>query len=77
MSQYERTQFAENYFARILEIEAQQEELETFANLLIEISEGHTVLYNNVGKMTDTEVQKELNGYGRQMSEIITSLYKK
>lgn len=74
LSEYERTKFAEDYFSRISEISAQQNELKTFAELLREISESHLTLYNNVSNMTDKQVRKELAGYGRQMGNTINSL---
>lgn len=74
LSDYERTKFAEDYFRRISEITAQQNELDTYAKILKEIVEGHTTLYNNVSNMTSDEVRKELAGYGRQMNNTIISL---
>lgn len=74
LSDYERTKFAEDYFRRLLEITAQQKELEIFAEILQEIAEGHTNLYNNVSNMTDAEVRTALAGHGRQVSNTITSL---
>lgn len=77
LSVYERTKFAEDYFRRISEITAHQNELDAYAQVLREIAEGHTTLYNNVGNMTDDDVRKELQGYGRQMNSTISSLRRK
>lgn len=74
LSDYERTKFAEDYFRRISEITAQQNELETYVQILQKIAEGHTTLYNNVSNMTDDEVRKELAGYGRQINHTIIPL---
>ncbi|WP_373518725.1 hypothetical protein [Pricia sp.] len=74
LSDYERTKFAEDYFRRISEITAQQKELETFAEILQEIAEAHTTLYNNVSNMTNKEARKELERYGRQMNNTVSSL---
>ncbi|HEA21326.1 MAG TPA: hypothetical protein ENH87_10450 [Pricia antarctica] len=74
LSTYERTKFAEDYFRRISEIDAQQKELQTLAEILREISKGHQSLYNNSGHMTDKQVRKELLGYGSQMENSIRSL---
>ncbi len=74
LSDYERTKFTEDYFFRISEIDAQQKELETFAEILKDIADGHTILYNNVSNITDQEVRKELTGYGRQMNNTISSM---
>jgi hypothetical protein len=76
LSDYERTQFAEDYFLRISEIKAQQKALDTYAEVLREITEGHTALYNNIENMTDDEVRKELNGHGSQLIDTISSLQK-
>lgn len=74
LSDYERTKFAEDYFQRITAIDVQQNELETYTKILLEIAEGHTTLYNNVSTMSTEEVRKELAGYGRQMNNTISSL---
>jgi len=74
LSAYERTKFAEDYFQRITEIDAQQNELETYTEILREIADGHTILYDNVSNMSAEEVRKELAGYGRQMNNTISSL---
>lgn len=74
LSDYERTKFAEDYFRSISEIAMQQEELDTYAQILRDIAQGHTILYNNVSHMADEEVRKELAGYGRQMGNTILLL---
>ncbi|HZJ21292.1 MAG TPA: hypothetical protein VFD35_13205 [Pricia sp.] len=74
LSDYERTKFTEDYFQRITEIDAQQKELETYTEILREIADGHTILYNNVSNMSAEEVRKELAGYGRQMNNTFSSL---
>ena len=71
LSDYERTKFAEDYFKRIADIDSQQEELDSYSEILREIAEGHTTLYNNVSNLTDKEVRKELAGYGRQMNNTL------
>ncbi len=76
LSDYERTKFAEDYFQRISEIAIQQKELDTYAQILRDIAQGHTILYNNVSHMTDEEVRIELAGYGRQMGNTILSLHR-
>lgn len=74
LSDYERIKFAADYFQRITEIDAQQNELETYTQILREIADGHTLLYNNVSKMGDEEVRKELARYVRQMKNTTSSL---
>ncbi|HET8735767.1 MAG TPA: hypothetical protein VFM69_04130 [Pricia sp.] len=74
LSDYERTKFAEDYFRRISKIEAQQQELETYAEVLRRIAEGHTALYNNVSNMTETSVRRELGRYNKQLTYTISSL---
>ncbi len=76
LSDYERTKFAEDYFQRISEITAQQKELDTYIQVLREIAEGHTTLYNNASNMTDAVVRQELQVYGRQMTKTVSSLRK-
>lgn len=72
LSDYERTKFAEDYFQRIADIQAQQDELQNYSEVLREISEGHTTLYNNVGNMTDDEVQKDLAGHSWRLKNTIS-----
>lgn len=76
LSDYERTKFAEDYFQRISEITAQQKEMDTYVQVLREIAEGHTTLYTNASNMNDASVRKELEVYGRQMSNTVSSLRK-
>ncbi|MDT7829743.1 hypothetical protein RQM65_13800 [Pricia sp. S334] len=73
LSDYERIKFAEDYFRRTSEIEAQQETLSTYAEVLREMVEGHTILYSNIGNMTDDEVRKTLGRHGRKLHGKISS----
>ncbi|MGB7395709.1 MAG: hypothetical protein WA913_15080 [Pricia sp.] len=77
LSDYERTKFAEDYFHKVSEIEAHQQELDAYAKVLGEIGDGHTALYNNVSNMTDDEVRRELGRYSNQLSRTASSIQRR
>ena len=76
LSDYERTKFAEDYYARVAEIEGQQDELDAYAEVLREISDGHKTLYDNSNKMSDHKLRQELGQYGNQLQRSAISVYR-
>lgn len=76
LSTYERTKFAEDYFARIQKIEQQQKELEGYSKILKSIAEGHGKLNADIEKLNDDELKVALAKYGSQLKMHTTSLLK-
>lgn len=77
LSIYERTKFTEDYFRRISELTAKQEELETYSKVIKTIAEGHTILYNDISKLTEDEIKGQLAIQSTQLKNLSRSLNSK
>jgi len=76
LSTIEKRNSVREYYSKIAEIESLQKKFNIFSKSLLKISDGHQKLYDDIDKLTVTEVRQALFQYASEIKSIISEFKK-
>jgi hypothetical protein len=76
LSNFEKRIITKEYYQQLEKIEIRQKELQTYSKTLKKIGEGHQKLADNVDKLSNDEIKRQLFQYASDIKDIISEFNK-
>ena len=76
LSTFEKRKAAEEYYRRLDNIEAKQNELRTYSKVLKKIALGHQKLADNINSISKDEIKRQLIQYASDIKDLISEFNK-